>query len=295
MNAFGYGGRLGVDLPSENSGNIPDTAVYNRVYRGSWNSCTNVTLGIGQDMMLVTPLQIANAMCIVANKGYYYTPHFVRDIDGETPADTILNRFRNKHEVLTHIPDTSYETVITGMQEVTEVGTAKYIPKIPGINICAKTGTAENYRILNGVRTKLKDHSVFACFAPRENPKIAISVIVENGGFGATWAGPMAYLLIEKYLTDSLRAQSLKEVDRIAAENLMPAWLPQAQYKADSTRAQYYFKVTKDSSYLKKFFQKHIPQEKKDTSAPKEKLLVVYQKSEATEPKNLVTLKKKTN
>jgi penicillin-binding protein 2 len=196
---------------------------------------------------------------------------------------------------MTHISDTAYETVITGMQEVTEVGTAKYIPKIPGINICAKTGTAENYRVLNGVRTKLKDHSIFACFAPRENPKIAVAVIVENGGFGATWAGPMAYLLVEKYLTDSLRADRVKEVDRIAQTDLMPAWLPHAQYQADSARAQYYFKVTQDSGYLKKFFQKRIPSSEKDSTTPKEKPLVVYQKSEAAEPKNLVTLKKKTN
>ena len=298
MNAFGYGDRLGVDLPSENKGNIPDTSVYNRVYRNSWNSCTNVTLGIGQDMMLVTPLQIANSMSIVANKGYYYTPHFVRDIDGETEADTILNNFRKKHEVLTHISDTAYETVISGMHDVTLVGTAKYIPKIPGIDICAKTGTAENYRVLNGVRTKLKDHSIFACFAPRDNPKIAIAVIVENGGFGSTWAGPIAFLMIEKYLTDSLRVDRLKEVERIAGTNLMPGWLPREQYKADSTRAQFYFKLTKDSSYLKKFFKKGIPQEKQDTSAPKPrpKPLVVYKQTgvEATEPKDTLTLKKKS-
>lgn len=296
MNAFGYGNKLGVDLPAENGGNIPDTSVYNKEYRGSWNSCTNVTLGIGQDKMTVTPLQMANTMCIVANKGYYYTPHFVKDIDGETPSDTILNRFRQKHEVLTHIADTSYETVITGMQEVTEVGTAKYIPKIPGINICAKTGTAENYRVLNGVRTKLKDHSIFACFAPRENPKIAIAIIVENGGFGSTWAGPMAYLMIEKYLTDSLRADRLKEVARIAGANIMPAWLPREQYRADSTRAQYYFKITKDSGYLKKFFNRKIPLNKKDSTAPKPKPLVVFsQKTEAIDPKNYITLKKKTD
>jgi len=295
MNAFGYGDRLGVDLPSENKGNIPDTSKYNQVYRNSWNSCTNVTLGIGQDMMLVTPLQIANSMCIVANKGYYYTPHFVRDIDGETPADTILNAFRKKHEVLTHISDTSYETVIGGMYDVTQVGTAKYIPKVPGIDICAKTGTAENYRVLNGVRTKLKDHSIFACFAPRENPKIAIAVIVENGGFGSTWAGPIAFLMIEKYLTDSLRADRLKEVDRIAETNLMPGWLPQAQYKADSARAQFYFKLTKDSAYLKKFFKKDIPHDKRDTTAPKPRPLVVYKHAlEATEPKNTIDLKKRT-
>jgi penicillin-binding protein 2 len=182
------------------------------------------------------------------------------------------------------------------MQEVTEVGTAKYIPKIPGINICAKTGTAENYRILNGVRTKLKDHSIFACFAPRENPTIAISVIVENGGFGSTWAGPIAFLMIEKYLTDSLRSDRLKEVDRIAAANLLPGWLPQAQYKADSARAQFYFKLTKDSNYLKKFFKKSIPpQEKPDSTAKKPRPLVVYtQRWEATEPKNTIDLKRRT-
>ncbi|RYY94435.1 MAG: penicillin-binding protein 2, partial [Chitinophagaceae bacterium] len=125
MNAFGLGHRLGVDLPSEDPGLIPDTARYNKVYRGSWNSCTNVTLGIGQDMMLVTPVQMANAMCIIANKGYYYVPHFVRTIDNETKEDTILNPFRNRLHVLTHIPDTAYETVHAGMQDVVEIGTAR--------------------------------------------------------------------------------------------------------------------------------------------------------------------------
>src|SRR5439155_11997250 len=140
-----------------------------------------------------------------------------------------------------------------GMQEVTEVRTAKFIPKIPGINICAKTGTAENYRVLNGVRTKLQDHSIFACFAPRENPKIAVAVIVENGGFGATWAGPMAYLMVEKFLTDSLRADRKIESDRIAAANLLPDYLPRDQYKEDSLRAFRWFNITNDSSYIEKY------------------------------------------
>jgi penicillin-binding protein 2 len=296
LNNFGLGVRLGVDLPSENDGNVPDTSVYNRVYRNSWNSCTNLTLGIGQDMMLATPLQLANAMCLIANKGYYYTPHFVKDIDSETEQDTILNKFRIKHEVLTHIPDTAYETIIRGMQDVVEIGTAK-VAKIPGINVCAKTGTAEVYRNLDGKRTKLKDNSMFVCFAPRENPKIAIAVVVENAGFGGTWAGPIAALMMEKYLNDTLRTERLKEVERIAASNLMPGWLAREQYKADSSRAQFYFKLTKDSSYLKKFFKKSIPQEKKDTTPPKpkEKPLVVYKPGvEATEPKNSITLKKRT-
>ena len=255
MNAFGLGQRVGVDLPSEDKGNIPDSSVYNREYRGSWNSCTNLTLGIGQDKMLATPLQLANAMCIVANKGYYYTPHFVNKIDNETPDDTLLKKYRTKHEVLTKISDEAYEAVISGMQDVVESGTARGA-MIPGINICAKTGTAENYRILDGRRVKLDDNSVFVCFAPRENPTIAIAVVVENAGFGSTWAAPIASLMMEKYLNDTLRTERLKEVDRIANSNLMPDWLPREQYKQDSIRAQYWFNITKDSNYIKKYIKK---------------------------------------
>lgn len=258
MNAFGLGQKLNVDIPSENKGNIPDTSVYNRVYRGSWNSCTNVTLGIGQDMMLATPLQLANAMCIVANKGYYYTPHFAERFDGETPDDTLLNKFRIKHEVLTKIPDTAYQAVIMGMQDVVEIGTAK-VARIPGIEVCAKTGTAENYRMIDGKRTKLKDNSVFVCFAPRVNPKIAIAVVVENAGFGSTWAGPIAALMMEKYLNDTLRPERQKEVERIAAANLMPGWLVREQYKADSARAFFYFNLRKDSSIIRKYLRKNKP------------------------------------
>lgn len=293
LNAFGLGNRLGVDLPSEDPGNIPDTSKYNQVYRGSWNSCTNVTLGIGQDMMLVTPLQMANAMCIVANKGYYYLPHFVKTIDGETGQDTILSQFKKKHEVLTNIPDTVYQVVHSGMQDVVEIGTAQ-VAKIPGINICAKTGTAENFRVIDGRRIQLKDNSLFACFAPRENPKIAIAIIVENAGFGATWAAPMASLLLEKYLNDSIRQERLPEIDRIAAANLMPGYLPRLQYKADSARAFFYFNLTNDSSHIKKFL--HRPRTepfRKDTTIPK-KRIVYNQPGDALEPKKLALLKKQT-
>ncbi|HEY8397762.1 MAG TPA: penicillin-binding protein 2, partial [Flavihumibacter sp.] len=231
MNAFDLGVKVGVDLPSEDKGNIPDSSVYNKVYRNSWNSCTNLTLGIGQDMMLATPLQLANSMCIIANKGYYYTPHFVERIDDETEADTIMRPFRIKHEPLTSISDEAFEAVIAGMQDVVEIGTAR-MAKIPGINVCAKTGTAENYRVIDGKRTKLKDNSVFVCFAPREDPKIAIAVVVENAGYGGTWAGPIAALMMEKYLNDTLRPERVKEVERIANTNLMPAYLVREQYKA---------------------------------------------------------------
>jgi penicillin-binding protein 2 len=247
---------LGVDIPNENGGNIPDTTAYDKEYRGQWNSCTMTGggLGIGQDKMLVTPLQIANGICIVANKGYYYLPHFVRSIDDENDDDTALvNKFRKRHNVLTHISDVAFETVISGMQDVTEIGTAAGITKIPGINVCAKTGTAQNKRVIDKKVVELKDHSLFVCFAPREDPKIAVSVIIENGGFGSTWAGPMAYLLVEKYLTDSLRADRYKEVDRIAAANLMPSYLTREQYKADSVRAFQWFEMTKDSSYIDKY------------------------------------------
>ena len=252
LNKFGLGAKLGVDLPGENTGSIPDTAVYNRVYRGSWNSCTNLTLGIGQDMMQSTPLQLANAMCIIANKGYYFTPHFIKSIDGETPGDTLLKKFRVKHEVLTKISDDAYEAVISGMQDVVESGTAR-AAMIPGINICAKTGTAEKYRIIDKKKVQLKDNSMFVCFAPREDPKIAIAVVVENSGFGSTWAAPIASLMMEKYLNDTLRPERIKEVDRIAAADLMPGYLDRLQFIEDSTRAYFWFNKTKDSSYIKRF------------------------------------------
>jgi penicillin-binding protein 2 len=251
LNAFGLGQRTGVDLTSELPGLIPDTTRYNNVYRGSWNSCTNLTLGIGQDMMNATPLQMANAMCIVANKGFYYTPHFVRQIDGQTVTDTILNKFSLKHEVLTKISDDAYEAVHGGMQQVID-GTSSRA-KIPGINICGKTGTAEKYRIIQGRRIKLEDNSVFVCFAPRENPTIALAVVVENSGFGNTWAAPIAGLMMEKYLRDTLSAERLKEVDRISHSSLMPSYIPYLQYIEDSARAANWLERYKDSSAIKKF------------------------------------------
>lgn len=297
MSAFGYGHRLGVDLPSEDGGNIPDTTQYDKEYRGSWNSCTMVTMGIGQDKMLATPLQIANGISILANKGYYYTPHFIKSIDEETPADTaLLNKYRVKHEVLTHIPDTAYNTVIQGMHDVTIAGTAWRIPKIPGVDICAKTGTAENFGIIKGKRTQLKDHSLFVCFAPKDDPKIAVAVIIENGGFGATWAGPIAYLMVEKYLKDTLRPDRVKEVERIAAANLMPSYLAYEQWKADSIRAYWYFEKRKDSSYIRKYIRTvSAPVRKSPPEVPSSSnkniellaaILPVDKKSNASRPNN---------
>jgi len=252
VNAFGLGHRIGVDLPSEDGGNIPDTLAYDKEYNHSWNSCTMVTMGIGQDKMLATPVQMANAMCIVANKGFFYVPHFVKSIDGQNTDDTLLNKYQAKHEVLTNIPDEAFETVASGMQDVTEIGTAQ-IARIPGINMCAKTGTAENYLVIDHRKTKLKNHSIFVCFAPRENPKIAIAVVISNAGFGATWAAPIGSLLVEKYLRDTLRTERLKEVDRIASADLMPKYLVRVQFIDDSTRAARRALQTHDSTGLLKY------------------------------------------
>lgn len=120
--------------------------------------------------------------------------------------------------------------------------------------------------MIDGVRTKLKDNSMFVCFAPRENPKIAIAVVVENAGFGATWAGPIAALLMEKYLNDTLRTERLKEVERISSANLLPGWLVREQFKQDSIRAYNWYKMTKDSSAIRRFL--HRKAERSDTSRP---------------------------
>jgi penicillin-binding protein 2 len=252
MTKFGLGHRIGIDLPSEDGGNIPDTLAYDKEYHRSWNSCTMVTLGIGQDKMLVTPLQMANAMCIVANKGSFYTPHFVQKVEGQSPDDSILNKYVEKHEVLTHISDADYETVISGMQDVTEVGTAR-IARIGGINMCAKTGTAENYLSLEGKRTKLNNNSMFVCFAPRENPQIAIAVVIQNAGYGSKWAAPIGSLLVEKYLRDTLTAERVTQATVIANTNLLPGYLVRLQFITDSVRAVLWATQTGDSTRWKRY------------------------------------------
>ncbi len=201
MYSFGIGHPIGVDLPYEVGGTLFDSSDYNKMYHGSWNSCTNLFIGMGQGELTETPLQMANAMCIIANHGFYYKPHFVKSI-GNNAKDSLLKPYLEKH-VVTHIPDTNYSTVALGMQDVVDKGTAR-IAQIEGIEICAKTGTAENKANINGVATKLQNHSMFVAFAPRVNPRICIAVAVENAGYGATWAGPIASLMIEKYLRDTI-------------------------------------------------------------------------------------------
>lgn len=227
MNEFGLGTQLGIDLPGELKAYIPDTSRYNKDFGGfaRWKSCNILTLGIGQDRMLATPLQMANLMCIIANKGYYYTPHFVDSIENETIEDTVyLSKYRKKHEV-THIADSIYKVIHDGMEDVTIYGTAGRL-KIPGHTYCAKTGTAQNPHGDN--------HALFTAFAPKDNPKIAVAVVVENSGFGGTWAGPVAVLMMEKYLNDTLTKASEKRVEEFSKIDKIPKAIKRWYYKRDS-------------------------------------------------------------
>lgn len=229
MNAFGLGVPLGIDLPGEVKASIPDTGRYNRDFGGfaRWKSCNILTLGIGQDRMTATPLQLANLMCIIANKGYYYTPHFVDSIENETIDDTAyLAKYRRKHEV-THIADSMYQAINDGLEDVTIYGTAARI-KIPGVKYCAKTGTAQN--------PHGKNHAVFTAFAPKDDPKIAVAVVVENSGYGGTWAGPVAAYMIEKYLNDTLTTENEKRVEAFSKVDLIPAAIKKWYQRKDSIR-----------------------------------------------------------
>lgn len=215
VNAFGLGRKLGVDLPSENKASIPDTAQYNRDFGNPryWNSCYMLTLGIGQDRMTATPLQLANAMSFISNDGFYYTPHFVDSIEDESEEESaMLAKFRTKQKV-TNIPTDIFKIIKEGMHDVTVHGTAAAI-KLPGHEYCAKTGTAQN--------PHGKNHSLFVCFAPKDDPKIAVAVIVENAGYGATWAGPIGSLMMEKYLNDTLTPESKLKADNLSKVDLMP-------------------------------------------------------------------------
>jgi len=219
MKDFGLGHPIGVDIPHESGGSIPDSNYFNRVYKNNWNSCNMAIIGMGQGEIELTPLQMANAMCLIANRGSFYIPHFVRSIDGDS-NHVALQKFK-KPNVVARIADSSYEYVIGGMQAVIDQGTGK-IAQIPGVVVCGKTGTAQNERMINGVKVKLQNHSMFVAFAPRDNPRIAVAVCIENAGYGATWAGPIASLMIEQYLKDSITAKRQPLVKRMQDAKIIP-------------------------------------------------------------------------
>jgi len=198
LEKFGLGNYLGYDLPIGKRGFIPSSSYYDRWYsKGSWGPTTVISNAIGQGEILTTPIQMANFTAAIANRGFYVKPHFT------TPKDqAIKDSFYTKNYTL--IEARHFETVIEGMHQVVERGTAR-IAKIPGIEVCGKTGTAENFIRLNGEKTQLTDHSIFVAFAPKENPKIALAVFVENGYWGGRWAAPIASLMIEKYLKGKVK------------------------------------------------------------------------------------------
>lgn len=231
MRSFGLGQKLGIDMPSERSGLLPTPELYDKIYgKGRWNFCTFRSVSIGQGEIEETPLQIANTMAYIANKGWYITPHMVDSIDGGDQFG-MLDSFRLKHRLL-DISDSVFNAVHDGMQGVMERGTGA-AAKVPGITVCGKTGTVENY--YKGV--KQRDHAMFAAFAPREDPQIAIAVICENAGFGSTSSAPIASLMIEQYLKDSIEGPERKaKAEVISKMDLMPRRILDAIRERDSTR-----------------------------------------------------------
>ncbi len=208
--SFGFGRKLGSDFPAELGGNIPTSAYYDRIYGSKgWKFTTIISLSIGQGEIGVTPLQIANLSATVANGGYYYIPHIVKDSE-EVEID---GRFRERNYTL--VDTTQFEKVRGGMWKAVNAGPGSggtaSVAAVPGLDICGKTGTAQNPR---GA-----DNSVFICFAPKDNPKIAVAAYIENAGFGATWAAPIASLMIEKYLNGEISRKELEK--RVMEGDLM--------------------------------------------------------------------------
>lgn len=192
MVSMGFGYKLGIDLPGEKRGLIPNAAFYDKAYKGSWNGLTIISISIGQGEVNLTPLQIANLSATIANRGYYYVPHVVRKVQGE-PLDTL---YRRRHYTLANRK--AYEYVVQGMRASVVGGTCHAANRADYL-VCGKTGTAQN---------RGQDHSVFMGFAPMDNPKIAIAVYVENGGFGAAYGVPIGSLMMEQYINGKLSPAS---------------------------------------------------------------------------------------
>ncbi|MDB5210556.1 MAG: penicillin-binding protein 2 [Sediminibacterium sp.] len=229
--SFGFGHKLGVDLPSEKRGLIPSGKDYRKEFGPKLFPCNLISNAIGQGKVETTLIQLANAMAIIANKGWYYTPHLVDSIEGGDEYN-MLDPYKVKHHVDERIQDTAFEAVQNGMQGVMEYGTAVR-SRISDIIICGKTGTVENY----DKGRKQPDHSFFGGFAPRGNPRIAIAVICENSDQGARVAAPIASLMIEKYLKDSIRGAERKAMEVEYTNRVyLPPVMRQAIAKRDSLK-----------------------------------------------------------
>jgi penicillin-binding protein 2 len=194
IKSFGMGNYLGYDHPTGQKGFIPNADYYDYWYPNQrWGATTSLSNSIGQGEVLTTPIQLANMVATIANRGYFYKPHFVKKIQ----QDSFAEKYKTPN--YTTIDANHFEPVIEGMSNVVKWGTAR-IARIPGVEVCGKTGTVENFTKIDGEKVQLTDHSMFVAFAPRENPKIALAVFVENGYWGGRWAAPIASLVIEKYL-----------------------------------------------------------------------------------------------
>jgi penicillin-binding protein 2 len=223
LRSFGLGVDLKTDFPAIRYGFIPTADFYDNEFpsksrpygKYGWAYSTIYSNSIGQGEVLVSPLEMANIACIMANRGFFYYPHFIKEIE----KSTVPAIYKTKQKTM--VDAEHFEPVIDGMWRVVhESGGTARRARVDSLNICGKTGTAENFKMYNGKRHQLTDHSIFIAFAPRENPKIAVSVYIENSGFGGTWAAPLASLLIEKYLTGTV-ADTAKE-NRILDANLLP-------------------------------------------------------------------------
>jgi len=217
VNSFGLGNYLGYDHPLGQPGLIPDSKYYDKWYPNNrWRAATTISNGIGQGEILTTPIQLGNIAASIANRGWFITPHFVKKISN----DSIKLKYREKK--YSSIDSIHFEKIVQGMYDVIEKGTAQN-SKIRGIEIVGKTGTAENFIKIDGVRKQLTDHSIFIGFAPKENPKIAIAVFIENGYWGTRWAAPIASLMMEKYLNKKVERKYLEKY--IFNGNLMNEYL----------------------------------------------------------------------
>ena len=206
MKSFGLGDYLGVDLPTGAPGRIPGKAFYDKWYGDNrWASSTIISNSIGQGEVAATPLQLANMTAAIANRGYFYTPHIIKKIGntGELDSKYLEKRY-------TTISPQHFGPVIQAMSNVYKYGTAKWI-QIPDVEIAGKTGTVENFTKIDGERVQLTDHSIFTAFAPVDKPKIAIAVYIENGYYGARYAGHIASLMIEKYIKGEITRKDLEK------------------------------------------------------------------------------------
>ena len=210
--SFGVGKKLGSDLPYESSGNVPTVKYYDKFFgKHHWYANTVISLGIGQSELLILPVQMANVICVIANRGYYYTPHIIKAVGNAKDLNT-----KYTEKIFCSVPGQYFLPVIDGMQKVLEPGGTAPSSKIKDIVICGKTGTAQN--------PHGKNHAVFYAFAPRESPKIAIACVVENAGNGGTFAAPIVSLMIEKYIRGHITRPDLEkqmvEIDLIHGKNL---------------------------------------------------------------------------